>query len=156
MLPDQPPHNAITRFTGGFFFLSNFYQAQVSLDGVEYSSVEHAYQAAKSLDPAAREAVRRCETPAEAKALGSRLDLRPDWEAIKFEVMEALMWQKFSLPDLRRQLLETGDAALIEGNNWGDRIWGCTLSDGGEWVGENRLGRLLMAVRARLAAADGL
>lgn len=40
---------------------------------------------------------------------------------------------------------KNGDAELIEGNTWGDRIWG--VCDG---VGENRLGKILMRVRAEM------
>ena len=47
--------------------------------------------------------------------------------------------------DLAEQLLATGDAELIEGNTWGDRTWG--VCDG---IGENRLGKTLMFIRAQL------
>lgn len=155
MISQPPDPAAVTRFAGDHFFLSNFYPAWVELDGMEYPSVEHAYQAAKTLDAEIRRAVQQCASPAEAKAIGSGLDLRPDWETLKFEVMEALLLQKFSQPDLRRMLLATGNALLIEGNDWGDRIWGCTRSDAGGWIGENRLGRLLMMIRARLLVEEG-
>ena len=48
-------------------------------------------------------------------------------------------------PNLARLLIETGDATLIEGNTWGDRVWG--VCDG---VGENRLGRILMRIRSEI------
>ena len=60
--------------------------------------------------------------------------------------MAALLALKFSDPQLRAQLLATGEADLIEGNHWFDRVWGqCPLG-----VGENRLGSLLMAERHRI------
>lgn len=154
MINQSPDPAAITRFAGDHFYLSNFYPARVELDGMEYPSVEHAYQAAKTLDLEIRRAVQRCAAPAEAKAIGSGLDLRPGWETLKITVMEALLLQKFAQPDLRRLLLATGNAPLIEGNDWGDRIWGCTRSDDGDWIGENRLGRLLMMVRERLVVEE--
>ncbi len=46
---------------------------------------------------------------------------------------------------LKRLLLATGDAELIEGNDWGDTIWG--MCDG---EGENLLGKILMKVRDKL------
>lgn len=53
---------------------------------------------------------------------------------------------KFSQnPDLADKLVATKDAELIEGNTWGDRIWG--VCDG---IGENRLGKILMRVRAEM------
>ena len=47
----------ISSFDGPDRFLSNFWPCKVMLDGVEYASTEHAYQAAKSDDPAYRAAV---------------------------------------------------------------------------------------------------
>ena len=40
----------INEFQGDYRFLSNFHPAEVEMDGIKYPSVEHAYQAAKSLD----------------------------------------------------------------------------------------------------------
>ena len=40
----------ISSFTGDYSFLSNFHPAEVSLDDINYPSVEHAYQAAKTLN----------------------------------------------------------------------------------------------------------
>ena len=40
----------IDTFDGEFRFLSNFWPSKVHYDGMEYRSVEHAYQAAKALD----------------------------------------------------------------------------------------------------------
>jgi hypothetical protein len=55
--------------------------------------------------------------------------------------------------ELRKKLLATGDATLIEGNYWHDNYWGvCTcencVSNG--IVGRNRLGTLLMKVREEI------
>lgn len=144
---------AIDRFRGGFRFLSNFEIVPdgVELDGYRYATVEHAYQAAKTLDAQQREDIRLAPTAAVAKRLGRRADLRPDWDAIKIDVMHRLLWQKFQDPLLRTQLLATADVELIEGNDWGDRFWGCTYGghDRG-WVGENHLGKLLMALREEI------
>ena len=59
--------------------------------------------------------------------------------------MAALIAQKFDKGELALALKYTGDAELIEGNNWGDTFWG--VCNG---VGENHLGKLLMARRAQL------
>jgi predicted NAD-dependent protein-ADP-ribosyltransferase YbiA (DUF1768 family) len=50
-------------------------------------------------------------------------------------------------PDLRGLLLATGNAELIEGNDWGDTIWGVYQGQG-----ENRLGKILMKIRQELRA----
>lgn len=72
------------------------------------------------------------------------MPLREDWEDVKVAMMRYLLQQKFA-PGLalRRALVATAPLTLIEGNTWGDRIWGqCPLG-----VGENLLGRLLMEIR---------
>lgn len=42
--------NVVNRFAGIYEFLSNFYPAPVTLDGVVYPTVENAFQAAKTGD----------------------------------------------------------------------------------------------------------
>lgn len=138
---------AITEFTYEYGFLSNFHPSEVSYGGLVYPSVEHAYQAAKTLDLEEQRKIREAHSPGEAKRRGRAAALRPDWDDIKDEVMMALVWAKFQEEPLRSRLLATGEAILIEGNNWGDRYWGV---DG---HGLNKLGLTLMAVRAGLRAA---
>jgi len=132
----------ITSFRGPYRFLSNFHPCLIKRDGLTFSSVEHAYQAAKSLDPAVRAEFTESIPPGAAKRRGRRVKLRPDWEEVKLDVMLGLLRRKFTQLDLRRQLLATGDAELIEDNDWGDHFWGVCMG-----VGENHLGKLLMQVR---------
>ena len=132
----------ISKFDGSYAFLSNFYPAEVEYEGVMYPTSEHAYQAAKTLDPAEREKIKNALTPGLAKKLGRKVTIREDWDVWKLGVMTAIVIDKFTRHhDLKRKLLETGDADLVEGNNWGDRYWGV---DG---TGQNKLGQLLMAIR---------
>lgn len=138
---------AIAEFTFEHGFLSNFFRSEVSYGGLVYPSVEHAYQAAKTLDPEQQKHIREAHSPGEAKRRGRDATLRGDWDSVKDEVMMALVWAKFQDEPLRGRLLATGEALLIEGNNWGDRYWGV---DG---HGLNKLGLTLMAVRAGLRAA---
>ena len=136
----------ITAFRGDHAWLSNFFRVDVALDGVTYRSVEHAFQAAKSLDPAERARVGAASSPAIARRVGKKVTLRPGWDALRLEVMLGLLRQKFGPgTSLAERLIATGDAHLEEGNRWGDRFWGTV--DG---AGENHLGRLLMQVRAEL------
>lgn len=139
----------ITEFQGEYRFLSNFWPAVVELDGFKYPTVEHAYQAAKTLDVDVREAIRSAATPGVAKRAGQSAEVRTDWESVKIEVMYALLKQKFQRPDLRKKLLNTRDYMLIEGNTWGDRFWGVCKG-----TGENNLGKLLMQVRRELNSAE--
>lgn len=138
---------AIESFNGQYHFLSNFAASKVELDGQIYRTIEHAYQAAKTTNPEGRRKIREAATPGIAKRLGRSVYLRPDWEEIKFDIMENLLRQKFTQPDFKRALLNTGNEELIEGNTWGDQIWGVCKGKG-----QNHLGRLLMKVRRELQA----
>jgi ribA/ribD-fused uncharacterized protein len=137
----------ITAFQGPHRFLSNFWMqdaAPVDYEGIQWPTVEHAFQAAKS--GRSEQFLRECATPGQAKRLARLLPCRSDWNDIKLAVMLCLLRSKFSNPTLAAQLVATGDAELIEGNTWGDRFWGqCPLGQGENW-----LGRLLMLVRHEL------
>ncbi len=140
----------IGEFQGAFRFLSNFWPAAVTLDGVEYPSVEHAYQAAKFAKTSqVRVAILGAPTPSAAKRIGRRYPARGGWEDDKLAVMLDLVRQKFRDADLRGRLLGTGDAELIEGNWWGDRFWGVSRG-----AGENNLGKILMRVRGEIRGRD--
>jgi len=135
----------ITRFCGRHHFLSNFQMCAILFEGQRYPSVEHAYHAAKTDDQSWRFLLLR-GSPGEAKRIGRRLPLRHNWEGMKIGVMRQLVTYKFTEHEaLRRQLLATGDALLVEGNTHGDRFWGQVNG-----VGENWLGRILVDVRAGL------
>lgn len=150
----------IDHFAGEHAFLSNFATALVRLDDRVYASVEHAYQAAKSLDPQKRQILSWEFNPeltaGQAKRIGQNLKLRVDWEQVKMGVMYDLLWDKFTIPQLRDKLLATGDAELIEGNWWHDCFWGvcrgterCRQSPH-EPTGDNHLGKLLMKIREEI------
>ena len=143
----------IDEFKGDYRFLSNFYPAVVILDGREYPSVEHAYQAAKTLDTKWRSKIRSAQSAGDAKKLGNQIPrelFNPDWDAIRMEVMSDLLIQKFYDPVLRADLLATGDAELIEGNRWNDKFWGVCKGEG-----TNKLGQLLMVVRQLYRVIQG-
>lgn len=139
--------NTVLRFSGLYRFLSNFYPCDVIFEGCSYPSVEHAYVAAKTLDPWLREYIAKTPNPGKVKIIGGGLQLRADWEQIKLPLMEGLLRQKFRPGShLENALLATRGAELIEGNTWGDTFWG--VCNG---VGENNLGKLLMKIRSELS-----
>lgn len=138
----------IDSFSGQHRFLSNFWSVAIAFEGYTYRTVEHAYQAAKTLDEDERRRIRAEASAAGAKKRGKFVDLRDDWEAIKVDIMRELLRQKFGTNPLRARLLKTGKQKLVEGNWWGDRFWG--VCDG---KGENHLGLLLMEIREEIRAA---
>jgi ribA/ribD-fused uncharacterized protein len=139
---------AIFDFTGPYRFLSNFHPVTVVFEGKQYPSVEHAYQAAKTLDPDERVKFQDPTlTAAGAKKLGRRVALREDWDTdTKLFVMRKLLAEKFAPGTvLGEHLMGTYPAFIAEGNWWGDTFWGICRGDGENW-----LGQLLMARRQEL------
>jgi ribA/ribD-fused uncharacterized protein len=142
--------NAIRGFQypdGSHMPLSNFFPHPIVYEGVQYATIEHAFQASKSLEDYVRRQVAAQPSPSKAKKMGRALVLRMDWESIKIGVMRDLIRVKFWDAVLGPWLVSTGDAYLEETNTWGDRFWGVDGS------GENWLGFILMGVRAELRAA---
>lgn len=138
----------ISGFQGNYAFLSNFYPAPVSYMGQLYANSEAAFQAQKTIS--AKEQQRFCifrmHNPNEAKKLGRKLSLRPDWNKIKIRCMYEICMCKFMQnPNLREALLATGSSELKEENTWGDTFWGTVNG-----FGENQLGKILMDIREKL------
>lgn len=138
----------IDRFTGEYRFLSNFSPAEVWHDGIRYPSVEHAFQAAKTLDFAKRWEISKLDSPGAAKRAGRELVLRPDWEDCKYDIMSELVLQKFARhPLARAALLQLSGTKLVEGNSWHDNTWGdCHCPACSHTPGKNALGLILMTV----------
>ena len=134
----------IDDFRGDYAFLSNFFPCHIRMNGINYRNAEAAFQSFKLADPEERRRFSKL-TPSEAKRLGRSVTLRPDWESIKIDTMRAVVHLKFlENRPLARLLIATGDAELIEGNTWHDTFWG--VCNG---VGQNNLGKILMAERER-------
>jgi N-glycosidase YbiA len=141
-----PEPKKVLEFQGEHRFLSNFFPSEITHDGITYPTVEHAFQAAKTLDFHERWKIAHLKTPGQAKRAGRELTLRPDWDVVKRPIMLELVTLKYVRHRiLRCHLLATGNAELIEGNTWGDTYWGKCRGKG-----ENHLGKLTMLVRSQL------
>jgi len=127
-------------------FLSNFHRCPQIVDGVEYPTNEHFYQAMKARDRKVQMWITRAPSPYLAMKAGKKC-LRPgremfplkEWDRMKVEVMLKGLRAKFKDPHLRNRLLATGDAVLHEDSQH-DMFWGKK--------GKDILGKLLMQVRA--------
>lgn len=135
----------IDSFDGKYEFLSNFSDSIIDYNGVVYPTVEHAYQAAKSLVIEQRIRISQLKTPNAAKRVGRSIKLRSDWEDVKISIMTDLVRLKFVNAKLRKKLLMTGNKKLIEGNTWKDDFWGVYRGKG-----QNHLGQILMKVREEI------
>jgi len=153
---DEP----ISRFKGDYFFLSNFYASPISIEyrGQKYlmATGEHCFQGMKvaatiwTPDKASAwlKAVSEAPTPAKSKYLGRSIQIDvPKWNAMAFACMQRTQELKYAQnPELREKLLATGERELIEGTDWGDKLWG--VDEKGE--GQNLLGKILMELRNKL------
>jgi ribA/ribD-fused uncharacterized protein len=141
-------------FDGEFAFLSNFYPSPISDGNLIFPTVEHMFQAAKTVNIEEYEEIAAADTPGRAKRLGRKVTLREDWEEVKDEMMYQALWLKFSIPELREKLLATGDKELIEGNTWHDNTWGdCSCDHCKDIKGKNKLGKLLMQIREEIKSS---
>ena len=141
-----------TKLSAKYGVLSNFYPCNVTFDGLTYPSSESAWQAQKTLNLSERKKFTECSASV-AKKMGRSVNLRSDWESIKYQLMVDVCYAKFSQNiGLAKVLLSTGDAELVENTTaWHDNIWGnCECVKCCSVIGQNLLGKALMEVRAKL------
>ena len=146
--------DVIDSFTGQYEFLSNFYYSPIKVHKVgRGKTVEHVYQAMKCQDKDQAAYVLSLPTPGQAKRAGRKVILREDWEMVKVHAMYKCLRAKFPGPgdELSERLLATDWINLIEGNTWGDQVWGVC---GGQ--GANLLGKILMHRRAELVVMTSM
>ena len=147
-------------------FMSNFWLAPTTckIEDIDYQFIcsESAYMAFKAFefkDATAFHDVLQAPDAKAAKAVGRRvINFDPiAWDKVSYDYMFAAVYAKFSQNDyLKEALLATGSKTLVEASPI-DKIWGVGLHsdddailDEKNWTGENRLGKVLMAVRGAL------
>ena len=132
-------------------WFSNFKEFDDPLvhQGIKYLTPENYYQAMKLPDDDLK--MRReiaAETPGRAKRLAAKMDLRPDWDNIKLQVMETALRYKFAPgTSWHDKLMATDEEEIVEWNVWHDQVWGKCTCQGCAGVGQNLLGNLLMKLR---------
>ena len=135
----------ISEFRGVYSFLSNYFDAPVLYNGLRFKNSEAAFQAQKCPE----RATEFCNlSPMSAKRMGRAVPLRSDWNKVRIAIMKAVVLAKFQQnKKLKRALLATQDAILIEDNTWNDTFWGVCRGRG-----ENNLRKILMEVRNELGS----
>lgn len=133
-----------------YYEFTNFYFMPIQLDGHQWPTTEHYFQAQKFVGTPYYDLIRRVGTAREAFQVSrnpaASLWIRGDWERVKDQVMLKALRAKFSQSErLRKLLLETKERELVE-HTINDSYWG----DGGDGSGRNVLGTLLMQVRNEL------
>lgn len=127
---------------------SNYSRHPFSLDGKQWGSAEHFFQAQKFAGTEHERLIRFAESPAAAARMGRSRNrpLRSDWEEVKVGIMRRAITTKFAThADIRAILLATGDEEIIE-DSTDDDFW----ASGADGSGQNMTGKILMEVRARL------
>lgn len=156
-------NNTITKFDdfweedNPYRFLSNFYRCPepVSIElpwtgRMEAETTEHLYAAAKANESRSRAKILKARTPGKAKILGRSIEMRSDWEVVKWRVMRLCVEAKFAAgTELAGSLIDTFPMHLREGTEWGDAEWGVESDTAGH-PGHNLLGMVLMDHRSRL------
>lgn len=126
--------------------LDNRFPAKFTLDGKEWPSVEHYYQAMQFPTlPEFQEQIRLAATPAAAVKLAKdpTKPVRPDWKEQRETAMNNAIRAKFTQnPAMEQVLLKTYPNELVfaDGN---DSFWGY----GRTKMGQNKLGKLLVKYR---------
>ena len=107
---------------GKFPFLPN---------GITFPSLEHVYMYEKCLsnnNPGSAQCILEFREPYEAKQIGEKVKITPNWTHAKCgSVMKDLLQKKFSPgSDLAKELLSTGDKYIVECGR--DKFYACGLS----------------------------
>ena len=142
-------------------WLGNMYASPIQYDGKIWKTSEALFQALRFNDGSIREMIRNEKSPMgakmKAKANKDKMVVVPMSEQ-DVENMKMVVHLKFDQnPVLRSKLKITGDHEIIEniGNRNGERhlFWGMKKVNG-EWIGQNRMGRILMEIRSEILEKD--
>ena len=118
------------------------------LEGQQWQSTEHYYQAMKFNAGSYQEKIRAAETIEQARKLGKARfkRKRTDWPKVRTTVMtRAIYTVARTYSNVAEELLATKDTKLVENSQY-DYFWGC----GRDRRGENHFGKVLMGIRAKL------
>ena len=144
-------------------YLSNWYRAGFTLNGVRFTSLEQYMMYQKALrfhdrDSAAR--ILKTDDPGAIKALGRGVSGYDQsvWNGVRQVIVYEGLLAKYSKnPELKARLLATGDARLAA-CAVSDLIWGIGFAmnaperlEPKKWRGQNLLGYALMLVREKLS-----
>lgn len=159
MTSEQPK---VIPFLAGF--MSQWHPCTFAIDGVTYNCSEQYMMVVKAGlfgDEDIAGQILAAKHPRDQKRLGREIRGYDDatWAKHRRDAVLKGNIAKFTQSEkLKKRLLETGDAILVEANPH-DAIWGVALAeddprvlDPKQWQGLNLLGDILMEVRAMLRA----
>ena len=152
--------NKYVFFWNGVF--SQFYQARMVIEGIEYSCCEQYMMHKKALffgDFETAELIMKATNPNDHKQLGRQVvgfD-KDRWDKVCFRIVYQGNWAKFTQNfDLMKELMGTKDKLLVEASPY-DQIWGIGMGEDEEgienplnWKGQNLLGWVLTLIKREL------
>ena len=135
-------------FKGHKSSLSNFYPVLIRIKGKDFKSTEAAYQyqKAETMDDyqAARQ-IMQAQTALQAMRIAGKIQTDDRWKQKKHRVMESLIKEKIKVcKSAKDTLLNSGTRKIVEDTS--HEYWGREKSG----KGENALGKIWMAIRAKL------
>ncbi|KIJ12038.1 hypothetical protein PAXINDRAFT_83502 [Paxillus involutus ATCC 200175] len=149
---EQPPRRILFYHVNDpYYGFTNFSPDPVEYQGKRYPTSEHLFQSLKFLDhrPELAEHIRTCSNRPRVvfdETHRFNPEVRPDWLRVRIEMMDMVLWHKFTQnKHLKEDLLSTGDAELVEDSDK-DAFWGV----GPDGNGENQLGKALQKLREKL------
>lgn len=143
---------------------SQWYESGFDVGDIHYKTAEHYMMAEKArlFDPEMSDQIVQCNTAAEAKKLGRKVQNfeMNVWLAHREEIVITANYHKFSQNDeLEKFLVSTNTRILVEASPV-DAIWGIGMAadhadcyNPEKWRGLNLLGFALMEVRDRIRNA---
>lgn len=135
-----------------YYEFTNFQEGYpIFLDGKNWPTTEHYYQAQKFSDTNIQEQIRNAKTAREVFDIGNnpayKQFKRSNWNQISLKTMENAVRAKFNQHNkLKNILISTNDKILVENAGKNDTFYGA----GADGYGENHLGRILMKIREEL------
>lgn len=142
-------------------WLSNMSRHSIVYKRHEYATAEALFQSLRFDDEAIRNQICEQTSPMTAKMVAKKhqekMIIEPRGEQDVENMGLVLMLKIEQHPRLRQELLDTGDALIIE--NCSNRrsesglFWGAALVDG-TWVGQNVLGTIWMELREEIRRGE--
>lgn len=137
-----------------YIYFSPYTAHAIEVDGVTYSTIEHAYQCQRYTDKAIIEEIKNAHSPVKAWEASSKykhLQI-PEFksEEYKLEIMKKLMRLKtLQHQEIRQALIDSGNSKIVKHIVTyppGDGFW----DDGEDGAGLNHTGRLWMEIREEI------
>lgn len=155
-------HIAFGGIHSDFYHASNFAKSPFTYNNNQYAHVEQGYAHIKALtfnDNLTASKIMNTTDPAKCKSLASYVKgyNKTVWFKENIDIMTKLVTEKYKQNTaLANQLLATDTKILCESVK--DKFWGTGISIGNnhalnkkQWSGKNNLGKILCAVRTKLA-----